>query len=197
MSKVQLQGNVSGTGVFTIASPNSNTDRTLTLPDNTGTVLTTASSLAGLTGVGKVLQVVQTTTSTGVTTTSTTVFSDTTLTASITPSSSSSRILVLVMQEVQVFNGGGPYATGLWRLLRGATAIYAPSSNENGNIFAYDYGGSGINIYRPTPMIWLDSPSTTSSTTYKTQIRMGTNGGQQVNANVNSPASMTLLEIAV
>jgi hypothetical protein len=44
MSKVQLQGNVSGTGVFTIASPNSNTDRTLTLPDNTGTILTSATT---------------------------------------------------------------------------------------------------------------------------------------------------------
>jgi hypothetical protein len=44
MSKVQLQGNASGTGVFTIASPNSNTDRTLTLPDNTGTVITTGST---------------------------------------------------------------------------------------------------------------------------------------------------------
>ena len=45
MSKVQLQGNVSGTGIFTIASPNSNTDRTLTLPDNTGTILTSASTI--------------------------------------------------------------------------------------------------------------------------------------------------------
>ena len=42
MSKVAIQGNASGTGVFTIASPNSNTDRTLTLPDEAGTVLTRA-----------------------------------------------------------------------------------------------------------------------------------------------------------
>lgn len=42
MSKVQLQGNVSGTGIFTIASPNSNTDRTLTLPNTTGTLVTNA-----------------------------------------------------------------------------------------------------------------------------------------------------------
>jgi hypothetical protein len=42
MSKVSISGNASGSGVFTIASPNSNTDRTLTLPDATGTVLTTA-----------------------------------------------------------------------------------------------------------------------------------------------------------
>jgi hypothetical protein len=44
MSKVALSGNASGTGTFTIASPNSNTDRTLTLPDNTGTILTTATA---------------------------------------------------------------------------------------------------------------------------------------------------------
>jgi hypothetical protein len=43
MSKVQLAGNASGTGIFTIASPNSNTDRTLTLPDNTGTLVTNTS----------------------------------------------------------------------------------------------------------------------------------------------------------
>ena len=42
MSQVTLQGNASGTGVFTLAAPNSNTDRTLNLPDNSGTVLTTA-----------------------------------------------------------------------------------------------------------------------------------------------------------
>ena len=51
MSKVAIQGNASGTGTFTIAAPNSNTDRTLTLPDEAGTVLTGASDLTGLTGV--------------------------------------------------------------------------------------------------------------------------------------------------
>ena len=45
MSKVAIQGNASGTGTFTIAAPNSNTDRTLTLPDEAGTVLTSASSI--------------------------------------------------------------------------------------------------------------------------------------------------------
>ena len=45
MSRITLSGNASGTGNFTLASPNSNTDRTLTLPDNTGTVLTTASTV--------------------------------------------------------------------------------------------------------------------------------------------------------
>jgi hypothetical protein len=47
MSSIKLESNASGTGIFTIASPNSNTNRTLTLPDNTGTIITTGSTFAG------------------------------------------------------------------------------------------------------------------------------------------------------
>ena len=46
MSNVKIEGNASGTGTFTIAAPNSNTDRTLTLPDEAGTVLTSVSDVA-------------------------------------------------------------------------------------------------------------------------------------------------------
>ena len=45
MSKVKISGNASGTGTFTIAAPNSNTDRTFNLPDEAGTVLTSASDI--------------------------------------------------------------------------------------------------------------------------------------------------------
>jgi hypothetical protein len=45
MSKIALSGNASGTGVFTIASPNSNSDRTLNLPDSAGTLATAESTL--------------------------------------------------------------------------------------------------------------------------------------------------------
>ena len=44
MSKIALTPNATGTGVFTISSPATNTDRTLTLPDEAGTVLTTATA---------------------------------------------------------------------------------------------------------------------------------------------------------
>ena len=47
MSKISLSPNASGTGTFTIAAPNSNSDRTLTLPDNSGTLLSNASTFAG------------------------------------------------------------------------------------------------------------------------------------------------------
>jgi hypothetical protein len=59
MSKVAIQGDASGTGIFTIASPNSNTDRTLTLPDEAGTVLTTAGVPASALPAGSVIQVKQ------------------------------------------------------------------------------------------------------------------------------------------
>ena len=46
MSKIALEGNASGIGTFTISAPNGNTDRTLVLPDEAGTVLTSASNVA-------------------------------------------------------------------------------------------------------------------------------------------------------
>jgi len=51
MSKIALTPNASGSGTFTIAAPNSDNNNTLTLPDEAGTVLTSASDLTGLTGV--------------------------------------------------------------------------------------------------------------------------------------------------
>ena len=51
MSKIALTGNASGSGTFTLAAPNSDTDRTLVLPDEAGTVVTTGSYVAGITMV--------------------------------------------------------------------------------------------------------------------------------------------------
>ena len=45
MSKISLSSNILGTGTFTIASPGTSTDRTLTLPDSTGTIATAESTL--------------------------------------------------------------------------------------------------------------------------------------------------------
>ena len=51
MSKVKIQGNASGTGVLTITAPNTSTDRTITLPDATGTLLNSDGSGANLTSL--------------------------------------------------------------------------------------------------------------------------------------------------
>jgi len=45
MSKISLKPNASGTGVFSLEAPNSNVDRTLTLRDETGDLVTTATDL--------------------------------------------------------------------------------------------------------------------------------------------------------
>ena len=90
MSQVKIQGNASGTGVFTIAAPNSNTDRTLTLPNNTGTILTNAST-------GTILQVVSSApTNLGQVTRASTTFGEisSSLRVTITPSSSSNLLLL-------------------------------------------------------------------------------------------------------
>ena len=88
MSKVAIQGAATGTGVFTLASPATNTDRTLTLPDEAGTIDT-------LQRAGNVLQVVNGSSSTQVTGTST-AYTSIGLSASITPSIATSKLLIIV-----------------------------------------------------------------------------------------------------
>lgn len=153
MSKVQLQGNASGTGIFTIASPNSNTDRTLTLPDNTGTILTGSSAIAASQlPAGSVLQVVQGSFQSNTTTTSTTAVT-TGLTASITPKFATSKILVTVFGSTQLVQSG---TTNIYPLFKNGSSLV-----------------STFMIYsNPTPdgvamsASYLDSPATTSSLTY-------------------------------
>lgn len=190
MSKVQLQGNVSGTGIFTIASPNSNTDRTLTLPDNTGTVLTTASNLAGLTGVGKVLQVVNVTTGTYTGVSSTAYQAITNLTATITPSSSSSKVLVIV-------------SIGEYRCpgnVGGRVNIYKNGSSIVCIADELGYNGSGASNTFGISLAYsyLDSPATTSATTYAIYARklLNNSGDAQFLPNGTASASIQLLEIA-
>jgi hypothetical protein len=190
MSKVAIKGATTGTGTFTIESPATNTDRTLVLPDNAGTVLTSASNLAGVAGVGKVLQVVNATTSTQVVSSSST-FADTGLTATITPTSATSKILVLANQT-----GCGKQNTNtslLLRLLRDSTVI---SNFER--LGAYN-NASTDNFIGSCSVCFLDSPATTSATTYKTQLASGASTSQaytQVSDGTASMSTITLMEIA-
>jgi len=52
MAKVKIQGHASGTGVLTVTAPNTSSDRTITLPDSTGTLLNSDGDGSSLTGVG-------------------------------------------------------------------------------------------------------------------------------------------------
>ena len=115
---------------------------------------------AGGGGGGKVLQVVMGTTTTTASS-ATTTFVDTNLTASITPSASTSKVLVLVSQN-GIFDSISDGGMGL-KLFRGASEIA---------MFGYRIGrDNALNTQSATGAIaYLDSPATTSSTTYKTQF---------------------------
>ena len=116
MSKVAIQGNASGTGTFTIAAPNSNTDRTLTLPDEAGTVLTSAGTDNF---PAKTILQVQTVLKTDTWSDSATarLYSGdvTGLTVTITPKFATSKLLV--MASVDFSNSVSPYrcAAGIFR----------------------------------------------------------------------------------
>ena len=54
MAKVKIQGHASGTGILTVTAPNTSSDRTITLPDATGTLLNSDGDGSSLTGLGQV-----------------------------------------------------------------------------------------------------------------------------------------------
>ena len=149
---------------------------------------TAATGLAWATagGGGKVLQVVQGSTTTE-TSTNTTTFVDTTLTATITPSSSTSKVLVF-------FSQNGAYKTGTGnaikiQVLRASTQI---SLQVGGDTVG------GITFPTFSNMV-LDSPATTSATTYKTQFANIDNSTsvivQTVTGGVSNRSSIILMEI--
>jgi hypothetical protein len=141
---------------------------------------------------GKVLQVVSATTTTA-TTISTTTFTDSGLTATITPTSATSKILILTTQPILVQTSAASGNSGT-RLLRGATTIadLAPNKYESFSLTAT--GATAIANRSLQNIHYLDSPATTSATTYKTQGANFTTG-TIVFQESSTPASIILLEI--
>jgi hypothetical protein len=142
-------------------------------------------------GGGKVLQVVYGSSTTD-TTVSTSTFTDTTLSASITPSSASSKVLVLVSLVSGGANATTVFQTNI-KLLRGSTDIWAPTypaypSMNNG-------GASSVELNGPIPINYLDSPATTSATTYKMQGSRAQAAGSARFQFGGSISTMILLEI--
>ena len=174
MSNIVLQPNASGTGNITIATPNTNTDRTLNIPDVAGNFVTTGDTgtvtgtMIGSLPAGSIAQVVSTpidTTATSVaipydSSTPTNTEGAELASLSITPSSTSSKILLMASFQYDYYNSNS-YAIGA--LFRGTTCVKASFSG-------YQYGV--ISLYH------MDSPSTTSSTTYS--LRAGGNDGETV-----------------
>jgi hypothetical protein len=143
---------------------------------------------------GRVLQVVEGSTSTTVTNATTTMV-DTGLTASITPSSTSSKILVSFSQQASSVRTATTGDMNLdLQLLRGATVLieYADYAHY---VSAATLAGFGIQI----SATYLDSPATTSSTTYKLQGKPDSTANSQFasfQTGNRGRSSIILMEIA-
>ena len=144
---------------------------------------------------GKVLQVVSATSTTQTTIASVTP-TDTGLSLSITPSSTSSRVLVLITQNYQITRSDNETGHTV-KIVRGSTDIYDPGNGgkNSGSIFANNT--TIVHIGGTVSMAYLDSPATTSATTYKTQGRVNNAGANNtvVYQIMASPSTITLLEI--
>jgi hypothetical protein len=166
-----------------------------------GTVLTadsaeaTGMKWAAAAGGGKVLQVVSTTYSTGTTVASET-FADTGLSASITPSSATSKILVLVTQAYGMTRTQTTVGYAL-KIRRDTTDIFNGSTTYQASYFYLDANTNAKEVYSYTNYTYLDSPSSTSALTYKTQGRayLSSNSGSVTFQIGGGTSTITLLEI--
>jgi hypothetical protein len=160
---------------------------------NTGATAPEWKTPAG--GGGKVLQVVSTTYSTETVIASTSM-TDTGITLSITPTLSSSKILVLMSVDSQIQRNSSN-AGGSAQLMRGASAILSYTGGDIG--WQFNSNGNGTNTYDKAnfSIVYLDAPATTSSTTYKLQGRseVTSSSGQIVFQHNSSPSTITLMEI--
>jgi hypothetical protein len=165
---------------------------------STGQVLTVAGGVpswatpAG--GGGKILQVVQGTTTTAVTIASTTL-TDTGITATITPSSATSKVLIMIASSsVQYRNTDASYAGA--KLLRGATNIRDWFTGQWSGI-GVTGGNTEVTLKHNQSIVYLDSPATTSATTYKLQSAVSStaNGGNIEFQSGNAPSVIILMEV--
>jgi hypothetical protein len=158
------------------------------------TVSPTGLKWAAPAGGGKVLQVVSATT-TSVVSSSTNTYVDTTLTATITPTLTTSKILVLINQNGAYKNQNSVDNALALRLLRGATEI-----SVLGTLIGYT-NTAERNLVGGASLGYLDSPATTSATTYKTQFKSQNNTAaveiQSAAGGTTAMSTITLLEIGV
>ena len=163
MSSIKLTAD-SGGGTFELKAPSSGSNaRVLTVPDTaSGTVLTTTNPKSG----NSLNQVMGQTSNRASTTSSS--FSATNLTATITPTSSSNKVHIAVSGDFLLQSGS----------TEGAISLYRGSSNLGNASFGFLYvqvgTGEGAGCFS---IDFLDSPNTTSATTYTIYFKRNSGSG--------------------
>jgi len=159
-----------------------------------GTVLTadsaeaTGMKWAAVGGGGKVLQVVYASYAVS-TSSSSSTYADTGLTATITPSSATSKVLVILAQNGIGKTGANANTDMGHRLMKGATTLAQLAGAATYTNVAND------TVLTTIAATYLDEPATTSAVTYKTQFNSGNNTAAVTVQRDSSVSSFTLLEI--
>jgi len=198
---IRLYGATSGYSEIVAAAGSAST--TFTLPANGGSasqyLQTDGSgglSWAGVT-TGKILQVVSTTKVDSFDTTSLTFVDVTGLSVDITPSSTSNKVLVLV--HMMVSANWWTEIPGI-NLVRGSTNICQSTGGTALNATAipisYEGSASSSSIIIPQSIVFLDSPATTSSTTYKIQVEQMSVNRRKINDTTGGTSTITVMEVA-
>jgi|LakMenE18May11ns_1017448.scaffolds.fasta_scaffold9944335_4 hypothetical protein len=149
-----------------------------------GAILT-ADQMNNLRGAFRVLQVVYASYD-SVTSNSTSTYADSGLTASITPQATTNKILAFMSMPIRKSAGNSQSEVNL-RLVRGATTVISLSGQLYTNSLLELRGGASLS--------YLDSPATTSSTTYKVQFANGINAAE-VSVQAYGSSTLTLMEIS-
>jgi hypothetical protein len=164
---------------------------------STGNVLTVAGGVptwAAPAGGGKVLQVVQGTTTTSANI-NTTTLTDTNLTATITPTLNTSKILVIFSQSY--YNSKSSNACAFGIVLKRDSTTILDLAGVNKNRFTLAATGATATVDQGVATAtYLDAPATTSALTYKTQAAVEVVSGTDFYCQLsNSPSTIILLEI--
>ena len=189
MSNIVLQPNASGTGNITIATPNTNTDRTLNIPDVAGDIVTTGDTgtvtgtMIGSLPVGSIVQVKQAT-ATG----NLGAGTQDLVSVSITPTDNTNKILVLGHTNAYVPAG----SIAVVDIYRDTTFIYRSAIGTGWGAYAENASCSPV---------YLDNPTTTSAITYKLQglhVSGSTNTSwNYYSASNTAETSITVMEVVV
>ena len=178
----------------------------VTINGTSGLVTATTFSGSSLSGIdtGKVLQVVSAV-KTGQSSTTSYTMSDTGLTASITPSATSSKILVQINHPYRIFRSGEYEGYGGIDLLRDSTLIYEAAKRSGagytGIYVSIGTSASFASQSNTHNLTIMDSPSSTSSLTYKTQYAIDYGSQLYLNpthgdANYTPHSTIILTEVA-
>ena len=199
MSNIAITPNSSGTGTISITAPNTNTNRTIALPDTAGNVVTTGDSATVTSGMvagintsalpsGTVLQTVQSSTTTPASQGGT-VYASAGLSGTITPTSSSSKILIMVTQYYTFRTTTTSERQAFFRLMRGSTEIMETVYDRISTTAVENRYGTTATFN------WLDSPNTTSAITYSTQFKLNGTASDLYAQHDNAQSIITFLEI--